>query len=148
MKNPKGLVIFGSILLIVGALTPWAKVSSGFLGLSLPIYGYQTLGQLTGIAGLIFLLIGIFSKPQPDKRYSVFIAILSVIIALPTAFKFIDVILTRSPNGISTSIGFGLLCLSPLGILLAFMGAMKKLPPITPAVETAPATPQEETITK
>lgn len=130
MKQYKTLVIVGGVLLMLGAVTPWVTIT-GIFGLSKTLYGYEGDGLITGFVGLLLLLIGLLTvKETPGKSYSVPSVILSAIISTLILSKIVSVAsaLKDQPASVSASIGYGLLCLSPVGALLALVGGATSVP--------------------
>jgi hypothetical protein len=138
MKNPKTVMLIGAILVLVGAMTPWATVS-GIFGLSQSIYGYQGDGIFSGLAGLIVLIIALTAKEVPGKNYSNFSAILAVLAGLLVVSKVFAIVglMADQEAGVNMSMGIGLSCLTPLGAFLILLGGLTKIPPIpeSPAIQ-------------
>ena len=128
-KSPANrlLVLLGGLILILGSRLPWisAPVLYGDVGYSLESIeiGWEDSGYITGGIGLLLLLISIFWKGRPGKRYSIPSAILA-------AFSFIwvigsfSIILEMDPDAgffAATDVG---LYVTLIGGLLAFVGAV------------------------
>ena len=79
MHNGRKLALVGAAGLLLGALMPWASVSSGFI--SVTVAGYEGDGILTGAAGVLILLIALIARGQQGKRYSYGIVGLAVVAA-------------------------------------------------------------------
>lgn len=150
MKNPKTITVIGAILLMVGAMMPWATVS-GIFGISQSIYGYQGDGIFTGLAGFVILILALNSKETPGKNYSnatTIIALLSGLLLLSKIFGIFSV-MSEQAESVSMSMGIGLSCLSPLGIALAIVGGSTRIPstPSISAIEEPITKPRQPNIT-
>jgi len=143
MKKHQVLTLAGGICLLIGAMLPWATVTSDFLGLSRSITGVEGDGILSAIGGVILLLIGIIAKGSAGKTYSPFGIIVSILCGLLLVLKIANLAALPATQGVSYSLGAGLTLISPLGILLAVLGSASKVPaasePVPTPGPTAPA---------
>jgi hypothetical protein len=132
MKIYRLLVLVGGILLMVGAVLPWASgpSSSYYITTGLEISRSSGVGEgcmHTAGAGGILVLIALVHRGKPGKSYSRLATAISVLCGLllaGAAFFITQVTLTDSP---SFSLAFGLACVSPLGALLGLLGGMQRV---------------------
>lgn len=133
MNRNRVLVLIGGILLIFGAIMPWASVTSNSLGLSRSLTGIEGDGILAALVGVVLLLIAIFAKGKPGAPYSIFAGLLALACGGFLLIKAASLSTFQSSSAdISTSIGVGLLCISPLGVLLAVLGGFIRVPNVAP----------------
>jgi len=97
------LVIVGGLILIIASQMRWMSTVVLF-GLSDPVsrsleIGWEDNGYITGGIGIILLLIGIFHKVKPGKRYSIPGLILAILAVLEVAGCF-QRILEINPNAV------------------------------------------------
>ena len=132
--NPKALAIIGGILVIAGAFAPWASFHSSSRGVSRYFYGYESDGLITGLAGLIILVVGIGTTMKPSKLFSFPIVSLSVLAGLVTVMRLWTIYsaIGLQPVGVRASIDYGLNCLTPLGLAFAFLAGVTRMPKENP----------------
>ncbi len=123
------LVLLGGLTLILGARLPWisAPVLYGDVGYSLESIeiGWEGSGYVTGGIGLILLLIGIFWKGRPGKRYSLPAAILAVLPILVVIGSFSRILKMDPDAGFFAATDVGLY-VTFLGGLLALVGGLRR----------------------
>jgi hypothetical protein len=142
MKNYRVLTLFGGILLMVGAALPWATLTSSFLGFSRTLSGLEGDGIISAIGGLILLIVALAAKGKPGNIYSVFGLIVAILCGLLLVIKIVGLSGTSIDPSVDMSLGFGLTCVSPLGVLLAFIGSVIRVPAIPePTQPEGPAAP-------
>ena len=122
-NSGRRLFIFGSLLLIIGAILPWVNMTSMYGSLSL--VGNERYGVFSGGIGLILFIGGLFSKGKVDKPYSV----VGVIFAAVAGFVVISKLFTIA--SISLEMGFSAvgvgIYISILGVVLAFIGGLTEV---------------------
>lgn len=127
----KSLLVSGSIGMLVSLFLPWFSISSVYIRIRKDIFGLESDGIFVlFFAGAIFLL-ALFTKPQPQKRFSILAAILSIIAGLVPVLKLAT--LPASEEGIITNIGAGItICI--LSSILAAIGGLRRsrIKPILP----------------
>lgn len=138
--NAKTAVIIGGILLLVGAMTPWATLSTSFLGISRSFYGYESDGLITGGAGLIILILALATKPRPGKVFSIPVVLIAIVAGIVAVLRMLNIYVSTSQvTDVQSSIGYGLSCLTPLGLAFSFFGG--SIREKTPAPAVPPAAP-------
>lgn len=125
--QPKGIAtgrimtIVGAIILIIGALLPWATVNVGLFQQS--ILGIQGDGGIVSLAGgAALLVVGIARKGIIGKNYSYGVTIVGVLAGIWLVSK-LGAVLTTTTQGVSTSVGAGL-WLSLIGPVLVVLGGL------------------------
>lgn len=120
---PRNMFLIGSMLLIIGALLPWAKMTTAFGTMSLA--GYEGDGIISGGIGVLLLIGGLLSKGKLNKPYSIAGAIFGCIaglVVIPKIFSIgsftSDIAYTSAGAGIYVSI---------LGVILVIVGGLKKV---------------------
>lgn len=138
-------MITGGLLLMVGAVMPWATISSRIWALTRTINGLGGAGILTASGGLVLLLVGIRVKGAPGKSFSRLGVIVSMLCGLLIIWKVFNIATLSTEEGItSSSLRFGLSFLSPLGAAFGLIGSAMKTPaestpaPITSVNPTPP----------
>lgn len=109
MHRGQQLALLGALALLVGALLPWASVTSPILGLSLSKAGYEGDGMFTGAIGLLLLLGSVLYKGEPGRIYSIGTSILAFLggVILLYDFSNISSLTSQAGQGVMTSIGPG-----------------------------------------
>jgi len=128
MKNSGRIFsLIGGFGLIIGALLPWATVSSYTLGVSRSIMGYDGDGILTAILGFLVIIIGFTTRVKPNRPFSIFItllSILSLIFIFPKLFTLSESNLSSPSEDIYSSLGLGLFVSLFAGIFSAVGGLL------------------------
>ena len=123
MRANRMLVLTGGLILILGSRLPWMSVPLLF-GVEGPAYetievGWEDNGFITGVIGLILLLVGLFGRGKIGKRYSVPGAILAAL-ALTVVLGCFQRILEIDP-------GAGFFAATDTGIFVTLTGALLAL---------------------
>lgn len=130
MNRSQRMALFGGVGLIIGALLPWASLTSLVLGTSLSAAGYEGDGLLTGALGLVFAIVALSRKGTPGKRYSIALGLAALVagwIAL-SAWARLTVTVSGMDSSMSASVGPGVY-LTIVGAVLGAIGAFQKVPP-------------------
>ncbi len=142
MNRGQLLLVLGGVGLIVGALLPWATLTSFLIG-SVSKAGYEGDGIITGGIGILLLIGGLLAKGKPGKLYSIGGSIFAVIAGLILVADFSNVSgIVRDMNAeesMMASIGPGLY-LSALGAVLALVGGLQRVPTAPGAIPATPLT--------
>ena len=143
MNRGQLLLVLGGLALIIGALLPWATLTSFLVG-SFSRAGYEGDGIITGGIGILLLFGGLLVKGKPGKLYSLagsFFALIAGLI-LVSDFSNVSGIVRDmdAEESMMASIGPGLY-LSALGAVLALVGGLQRVPaaPVPALQPTAPA---------
>ena len=97
------LVLIGATLMIIGPVLPWFRTDSGWLlmpgqPMSRYITGYGSLGFISGLGGLVLLVITLMEIGESDGQGSFFV---SVLFGFPIAGAGIQPARTgRAPNNL------------------------------------------------
>ncbi len=119
----RNIYLVGSILLIIGALLPWAKMTTTFGTMSLA--GYEGDGMISGGIGVLLLIGGLLSKGKLNKPYSIAGAIfggISGLVVIPKIFSIGSI----TSEIAYASVGAGIY-VSVLGVILVIVGGIKKV---------------------
>ena len=109
-NNGRIFSLLGGFGLMIGALMPWASISSYTSGYTWNITGINGDGILTAILGILVIIIGFTTKIKPKKPFSILITmlgILSIMIIFPKFFLLSELNITNAEH-ISGSLGVGL----------------------------------------
>ena len=90
--------------------------------------GIEGDGIFTAGAGAILLLVSLLARGKPGSAYSLFAVIVAILSGGLLLLKLSTLASLESTEGVSTSIGAGLSCVSPLAVLLAVIGGAMKVP--------------------
>ncbi len=131
MHTGRILVLAGGLILVIGARLPWISVPVLF-GVEGPVpeaieIGWEDNGFVTGGIGLILLLIGIFWIGRTGKRYSIPGAFMAILAALVLVGCFQRIFEIEPSAGFFAATDVGIY-VTLVGTLLAFVGALHKLP--------------------
>ena len=109
MHRGQQLALLGALALLVGALLPWASVTSPILGLSLSKAGYEGDGMFPGAIGLLLLLGSVLYKGEPGRIYSIGTSILAFLGGAILLYDFSNIssLTSQAGQGVMTSIGPG-----------------------------------------
>ena len=139
MKNSGRIFsLLGGFGLVIGALLPWAIISSYTLGVSRGIMGYDGDGLLTAILGILVIIIGFTTSVKPNRPFSIFItllSILSLILIFPKLFTLSESNLSSPSEDIYLSLGVGIFVSLFAGIFSAIGGLLSSQYGITDANE-------------
>ncbi len=130
MYRGQQILFIGSLGLIIGALLPWATVTSGVFGVSLNVAGYQMYGMVTGALGLVFMIVSMASKGTPGKTYStptIVIGVAAILLLASVLMNLNRAVSQADSGGLLTAIGPGLL-MSIAGAVLATVGGLQEVP--------------------
>lgn len=121
------LVGLGGLVLIIGAMLPWATLTAPFVG-TVSIAGYQGDGLISGGAGLLLLLIAAFSKGKSGGFYSIIASIIGIIAGIIVFPKLLTIgsVVADFEIGIA-SIGPGIYS-SLIGSIIAVIGGLLRVP--------------------
>ena len=141
MNRGQQLTLWGGICLVAGALLPWAKVTSTFLGMSISKAGYEGDGLFTGAIGLLLLISAILSKGKPGKVYSIASTIFAVIagLILFSDLTGINSLVSNGGSSVMASAGVGIY-VSIIGVVFAIIGGLQNVPSL-PVPETTQSNP-------
>ena len=134
MNKGRILVLFGSLLLIIGGFLPWISVPNLF-GLSGPSYegievGWEGDGVLTLVIGLILVISEIFLKGNPHKwiaRSGVVLAGLAASVVLLDLLRILEIAPVAGFYA-ATDIG---IYVTLVGALTALIGCLWKRDPVS-----------------
>jgi uncharacterized membrane protein YidH (DUF202 family) len=119
------LIIVSGALIILGAILPWASVISVFGRIS--VYGYEGDGMLTGIIGILLMILGFFRIKTSSVLIGALAIILGILAGIIGGLKFFNLIINlMSTEYVKTSIGIGLY-ITILGGIGGFIGGVAKI---------------------
>jgi hypothetical protein len=124
MRKARVFVLLGAFALGIGALLPWATASSVLV--TVTKRGYEGDGIITGIAGLILLIIALAYAGKPGKRYSIWVILIAIAAIIVLALDCLA-INGMKVGGVMLVMGEGLI-LSIVGALLAVIGGCITVP--------------------
>ena len=121
-KTNNTFLIISSLILIVGSIAPWASIRSMFGTIS--INGYEGDGILSGIIGVVLLLIALSNKINIKFVAFSFLVggIIAGFITIPKVTSFSD-LSTAESSMANFSIGYGLV-LAILGSILCALAGL------------------------
>jgi hypothetical protein len=133
MSINRRLVLGGGLILIISSRMRWMSAFVLF-GVTDPVsraleVGWEDNGFITGGIGIILLLIGIFHKGKPGKRYSIPGLILAILAVLEVAGCFQRILEINPSAGFFAATKAGIY-VTLLGALLALVGTWKRVPEI------------------
>lgn len=139
MNRGQQLTLWGGICLVVGALLPWANLTSAFLGMSVSKAGYEGDGLITGAIGLLLLISAILAKGKSGKTYSIAATIFAVIagLILISDLTGINRLVSNAESGVMASAGVGIY-VSIIGAVLAVIGGLQKVPSLPEVPQSNP----------
>jgi len=126
MNRGQQLTLWGGICLVVGALLPWANLTSAFFFVSDSLAGYEGDGLFTGASGLILLINALTTKGKLGKAYSIAATIFAVIVGLILINDLtgINTVVSNAESGVIASVGVGIY-ISIIGAVLAAIGGLQ-----------------------
>jgi hypothetical protein len=129
MYTNRLLLLAGGLLLIIGSRLPWISVPVLF-GVEGPAYeaieiGWEDNGILTGLFGLILLVVGALVKGRAGRLYSLPGGIFAAFAALVVAGCFLRILEIDPAAGFFAATDFGIY-ITLIGALLALTGALLK----------------------
>jgi hypothetical protein len=129
MNRGQQLTMLGAIGLIIGALLPWASISSIFGKISKA--GYEGDGVITGAIGLLLLIGSLLNKGKSGKRYSIASAVFAIgagIIGISDLMNINSAVADISSDSlVLASTGPGVY-ITIIGAVLALVGGLQKMP--------------------
>jgi hypothetical protein len=127
MKIYRVQVFISGILLMVGASLPWATVTNYPTGASIHFGALNGDSTYTAIGGLILLVEALLVKGEPGHIYSRVAVNVSLLCAVIIMSNIGNIQPLNPEQGISTNLGVGLTCLSPIGILMGLIGGANRV---------------------
>jgi hypothetical protein len=132
MTGGRLLTLLGSIGLAGGSIMPWAQMNAAVFGISVnrSMMGVEGDGAISGIIGVILLLVALLYKGSSGKTYSVATSLLAFVagtVVVNTLVHLTAALNQVTGTAVSASVGSGIY-VSLLGALLAVVGGFVKVP--------------------
>lgn len=148
MESYRKKLLIGAIVILVGSIMPWGKVSTVFG--TTTFNGTDGDGVITIVLGGILLLIALAHKGTPGKLYSVagvVLALIALYVSGATMFRMGGAAAEIDSNYASASVGSGVF-VTIIGSIIAAIGSSKKIAEAAPdAVTLSPALDESGDVT-